>query len=136
MSFRELPVNSPALRGLYSRLGPTDEARQERVHAILHDFYREMSTDVLVGFFFANKDLNAIADKQAEFLLRAMGASPSYSGKPPARAHENLAPILSGHFDRRLKILEGVLTRHGLNDEDIRTWIGFENAFRDAIVKP
>lgn len=128
MSFKEIPVNLPELRGLYSRLG------EPKIRAILLEFYERMSADVMIGFFFAGKDLKQIADKQAEFLLRAMGARPSYSGKPPALAHTELPPILSGHFDRRLRILEEVLAAHGVAAEDIRTWIGFENAFRDAVV--
>lgn len=135
MSFRELPVNSPALRGLYQRLGADDAARQARVRAILSDFYQAMSVDVLIGFFFDGKNLEEIAAKQAEFLLRAMGAIPSYSGKPPAQAHGELAKILSGHFDRRLKILEGILRKHGLSSEDALIWVGFENAFRDVVVR-
>lgn len=95
-----------------------------------------MAGDIIIGFFFDGKDLDKIADMQRSFLMRAMGATPSYSGLPPAKAHDKLAPILSGHFDRRLRILEETLAAHGLADEDIRTWISFESAFRDAIVSP
>jgi hemoglobin len=126
--FIELPVQLPELRGLYARLG------KEKIEAILKDFYRRMEQDILVGFFFRGKDVDQIAERQLQFLLRAMGATPSYSGKPPASAHSELAPILSGHFDRRLKLLEETLVEHGLSAEDIRTWIGFENAFREGIV--
>jgi truncated hemoglobin YjbI len=63
-----------------------------------------------------------------------MGARESYAGLPPAQAHEKLAPILSGHFDRRLRILEQTLSAHGVSEEDTRTWVGFEEAFRDGIV--
>jgi len=104
------------------------------MEAILQDFYARMAADMLIGFFFDGRDVAAIARKQAEFLLRAMGATPSYQGKAPAQAHDELPPILSGHFDRRLRLLEETLRAHGLSEEDIRTWIGFENAFRDAIV--
>ena len=94
-----------------------------------------MSKDVLIGFFFDGKDLKKIATKQKEFLMRAMGATESYSGKAPAQAHTELAPILYGHFDRRLRILEETLRDHGVSVEDIRIWIAFENAFRQGIVE-
>jgi hemoglobin len=116
------------LAGLYARLGG-----EARLRAILSDFYQRMSQDLMIGFFFEGKDLGKIAHSQADFLMRAMGASPSYSGKPPAQAHRALAPILPGHFDRRLRILEEALKDHGLADEDIRTWIRFEEAFRAAV---
>lgn len=128
MSFREIPVQKPELQKLYRDLG------EERVRLIVLDFYKRMTSDILVGFFFDGKDIDHIAAKQTEFLLRAMGAIPSYSGKAPADAHDALPPILSGHFDRRLKILEETLIAHGLTREQVLVWIGFENAFREAVV--
>jgi truncated hemoglobin YjbI len=126
----ELSVTKPELKLLYSRIGG-----QEKLRDILRDFYRRMSKDILIGFFFDGKDLKRIAERQAAFLSKAMGATPSYTGKAPAQAHEELAPILRGHFDRRLQILEETLRDHGLGAEDIRTWISFEDAFREGIVK-
>jgi truncated hemoglobin YjbI len=119
----------PELKKLYERIGG-----EENLTRILLDFYGRMARDVLIGFFFAGKDVDAIAMKQKSFLMRAFGVTQSYSGKPPAQAHENLAPILYGHFDRRIQILEETLRDHGLAVEDIRTWVGFENAFREQIV--
>ena len=124
-----LTLNKPELKRLYQHIG--SEARLE---AILKDFYARMKDDVLIGFFFDGKDTDEIARIQKQFLLRAMGVTPSYSGKPPATAHEKIAPILRGHFDRRLQILEQTLKDQGLSPEDVTTWITFENAFRDAIV--
>jgi truncated hemoglobin YjbI len=95
-----------------------------------------MAGDILIGFFFDGKDLDHIADQQRAFLMRAMGAAPSYSGKAPAQAHDDLPPILAGHFDRRLRILEETLRAHGVSDEDIRIWVKFESAFREQIVEP
>ena len=126
----EISVNRPELKALYGRIGGKD-----KLHAILHDFYHRMSQDLLIGFFFEGKDILAIADKQSEFLMRAMGARPSYAGKPPAQAHTALPPILSGHFDRRLRLLEDTLKAHGVAAEDIRIWVAFESSFRSGIVK-
>ena len=129
--YRELPIDLEAFRNLYhSDLGGSPE----RLRLILDEFYERMSKDILLDFFFAGKDLKAISAKQAEFLLRVLGASPSYSGRPPAQAHLEMPPILSGHFDRRLKILEETLRKHGLPEEAIRAWLGFENAFRETII--
>jgi truncated hemoglobin YjbI len=125
----EIPLAKPALAHLYRQAGG-----EEGLTRILRDFYRRMSGDILIGFFFDGKDLDAIADQQRAFLMRAMGATPSYSGAPPAQAHDKLPPILAGHFDRRLRILEETLAAHGLSAPDIQTWITFESAFRDAIV--
>jgi truncated hemoglobin YjbI len=128
MSFRELPVIKPELLSLGRRLG------EPRIREIVRDFYRRLEHDVLVGFFFDGKDIELIAERQSQFILRAMGLQPSYTGKAPADAHTELAPILSGHFDRRLVVLDETLKANGLNENDRQIWIGFENAFREAIV--
>lgn len=124
-----MEVRRLELKALFEKAG--GEAGLER---ILTDFYARMSRDSLIGFFFDGKDLVQIARMQKVFLMRAMGATPSYSGKPPAQAHRKLAPILPGHFDRRLRILEETLRDHGLGDREIAAWIAFESAFRDAVV--
>ena len=121
-------LSRPELKALYSRMGG-----EPALEKILKDFYRRMSQDILIGYFFDGKDLDAIALKQKEFLLRAMGATEVYTGKAPADAHSNLPKILRGHFDRRLRILEDTLRANGLNAEDIRIWVTFESAFREAI---
>ena len=127
--FREIPLQLPALRALGARLGAV------KVKAILQDFYKRMAQDVMIGYFFEGKNLDEIAEKQAAFLARAMGIAPTYSGKPPADVHTGLPPILSGHFDRRLKLLEETLRDHSLEEHEIQTWLTFENTFRAGIVK-
>ncbi len=127
-----MPSDSLLLRNhlsqLYKNIGG-----ESRLEAILKAFYRAMSQDLMIGFFFEGKDLDSIAMKQKEFLMRAMGASQSYAGKPPAQAHTALPPILAGHFDRRLRILEATLRGAGVGAEDIRTWVIFEESFRPAV---
>lgn len=125
---RNLPLEKPELRALGQALG------EARILDILRRFYAKMSTDLLIGFFFDGRDLDSIAEMQARFLYRAMGLRPSYAGKSPADAHAALPPILSGHFDRRLVLLEEVLRAEGLDDAQRRVWLAFENAFRDAVV--
>ena len=119
-----------AFQALYQKIGG-----EPALDKILADFYARMSTDILIGYFFQGKDLPLIARMQKLFLMRAMGITGSYPGKAPAFAHLELPTILSGHFDRRLRLLEETLRSHGLNVEDIRTWVGFEEVFRASIVR-
>src|SRR5262245_57121278 len=107
----QLSLTRPSLARLNRNVGG-----ETGLSVILRDFYKRMSADVLIGFFFDGKDTNAIAARQLQFLLKAMGATSTYSGKTPARAHDALPPILGGHFDRRLRILEQTLADHGLSD--------------------
>jgi hemoglobin len=130
MTTRPFNLSKPELARLYRNIG-----EEAGLTAILRDFYARMAQDLMIGFFFENKDIQHIADQQRGFLMRAMGATPSYTGLAPAQAHDKIAPILVGHFDRRLQILKETLQHHHVIDEDIRTWIAFENAFRDQIVQ-
>ena len=116
-------------KALFQEVGSED-----RLRLILRDFYNRMAADLLVGFFFVNKSPDEVAEKQLSFLMRAMGQNPSYRGKSPSQAHENLPPILAGHFDRRLKILEQTLREHGFSEGSIQLWLQFENSFRAGIV--
>jgi truncated hemoglobin YjbI len=126
----DIPLTKPELKNLFTSIGS-----ESRLNLILEKFYQRMSQDILIGFFFEGKDLKQIAHTQASFLLRAMGVTSSYSGKAPAQAHDKLPPILAGHFDRRLRLLEEVLKEEGLSDKDIKIWVLFESAFRASIVK-
>ncbi|MEK7691242.1 MAG: group 1 truncated hemoglobin [Bdellovibrionota bacterium] len=105
-----------------------------RLRSLLDDFYERASKDILIGFFFLGKDLSAIAQKQTEFLLRAMGQTDRYSGRSPAHAHLGLAPILGGHFDRRTVLLRNTMADHGLSPAAQDAWVQFEALFRESIV--
>jgi len=100
---------------------------------LMRRFYRAMTTDVLIGFFFNGKDVDTVADKQSSFVLHSAGLIQSPPEHGPATAHRNLAPILKGHFDRRLRILEETLRAGGVSEKDISTWVGFEESFRKVV---
>ena len=108
----------------------------DRITQILKVFYGELARDVMVGFFFEGFNLDSIATMQSQFILRSAGWRSDYSGRTPDRAHDKLAPILPGHFDRRIQILKSVLANEGLTQIQTEVWIEFEEAFRKLIVKP
>jgi truncated hemoglobin YjbI len=123
-----MKLSSHALQDLYIKAG-----KEEGLSKILLRFYEKMSQDILIGYFFNGKNLREIAAKQKEFLMKTWGVTASYTGKPPAKAHQNLPQILKGHFDRRLVLLEETLREFGLGDNEIKTWVNFENKFRNAV---
>ncbi len=130
-----VPLHNRALARVFENLGgPTGGGRQ-RVRALLLEFYRRMTTDIMLLHFFVDRDIAAIAERQSEFLLRAMGAAPTYSGKAPADAHGALPSILEGHFNRRLVLLRQVLLEGGLSEADADAWVSFEDAFRGTLVE-
>lgn len=122
------------LAQIYRTLERPQVAPEAALEKILIDFYERMAKDLLLNHFFQDQDLRSIAKIQKQFLMRAMGATPGYSGRPPATAHSDIPSILSGHFDRRLVILEQTLREHGVAPEHVTAWIAFEEAFRSAIV--
>ena len=108
---------------------------EQRLKEILLHFYQKMSADVMIGFFFENKNLTHIAGMQAQFMLSAAGLAPTaFQGKGPATAHTALPPILIGHFDRRLVLLKETLTEERLSLEWIQAWVQFEEGFREMVV--
>jgi truncated hemoglobin YjbI len=115
--------------------GASSQECEKQLRRILCDFYTRMSKDIMIGFFFTGKSPEEIAEHQFHFLMRAMGASASYEGRSPVQAHADLPPILSGHFDRRLQILQETLTDFNLDANSIQIWLEFENSFRDVLVK-
>lgn len=139
---------------------------EDRLLKILERFYARLSTDILVGFFFKNRDTLEIAKKQMLFMFRAAGLThpdpEMESIKSPARAHDQLPPILEGHFDRRIFLLKEQLALefqaqpdlflspehssspdHSLSrdkqyltvNQAIDTWVNFESAFRKQIIE-
>jgi truncated hemoglobin YjbI len=94
-----------------------------------------MASDTMLGFFFSSKDLHHIVLQQSSFLLRAMGQIKTYSGKSPGKAHVKIAPILQGHFDRRILLLRETLKEFSLTPGSIEIWASFEEQFRKYIVE-
>ncbi len=115
-------------RGLVARIGGGEQLRE-----ILERFYARLATDPMVGFFFAGRDLTAIVAGQQGFLLWAFGEVEELTVRPPREAHRDLPPILRGHFDRRLVILDEVLRESGLDAADREAWLRVERSMRRAV---
>lgn len=125
---KDLKLSSQALSDLFSTIG-----KEPGLEKILNQFYKKMSQDVLIGFFFTGKDIQAIAQMQKAFLMRAWGVTSSYPGRSPADAHTKLPPILKGHFDRRLVMLAETLSEFQVPEQQIQIWVQFEEKFRQAV---
>jgi len=119
---------SQRLNQIYQDLG------EVRILEIVEKLYKVMAEDTMIGFFFTGRDLKLISRKQTDFLLRAMGATQSYSGKAPSTAHADLPPIRLGQFNRRIQLLMFVLNSQGVSPEHTKTWVEFERSFEKAIV--
>lgn len=107
---------SAARRELYDRIG------SEKLRQVITDFYDRVTGDVMIGFLFAGKDKQRLIDKEWELTARLLGADVAYTGRPMREAHAKV-PILGGHFDRRMKILEETLADHEVDPEVRAAWM-------------
>lgn len=111
---------------LYDKIGP-DKLRQ-----VITDFYRRVFDDVMIGFLFIGKDRERLIDKELELTARFLGADTRYTGRPMREAHAR-SPIMGGHFDRRLKILDETLAEHHVDPEVRAAWIRHNLALRAQV---
>lgn len=122
-------MNEPGkVRGLVGRIGGP-----ERLRDVLTSLYARMAADPLIGFFFAQKDLKQVVEGQHAFLMRAFQEVERFHGRHPSVAHRNLAPILRGHFDRRLVILRELLTELAIDALDVDAWVKVEEGMRGVV---
>lgn len=107
---------------------------EKRIREIVRIFYQKMHDDVMIGFFFYDKNLDVISERQSDFVLRAMGVRESYSGLSPRDAHAALPPIRYGQFHRRIQILSDTLKQQGFTSDEVHAWVQFERSFESAVV--
>jgi len=93
---------------------------------------QRISTDMIIGFFFADKDLDRIVDKEFELASTHLGGPHAYTGRPLGQAH---APhrINAGQFRRRLALLRTVLREHGVDEDIIERWIDHDQRLLSVV---
>lgn len=112
----------------------TEEVGEERLRALLTDFYDRLYDDIIIGFFFTPHDKQALIEHQLDYVCAHVGAGEGkYEGRSMRRAHEH-HPILSGHFDRRHQILREVLEDHDVPEHVSRAWLELDSSLRTFIL--
>jgi len=111
---------------LYQRIGG------EELRKVIEDFYERVFADTMIGFLFAGKNKQRLIQKEWEFVSALLGAPIGYSGRSMTEAHAAVR-ITTGHFDRRLVLLEETLEAHHV-DRDVRArWLEHARALRDHL---
>jgi truncated hemoglobin YjbI len=108
---------------LHQRIG--DEA----LRRVVRDFYDRVFADDMIGFLFAGKNKERLIQKEWELVAALLGAPVAYRGRSMAEAHRNVR-ITTGHFDRRLAILEETLAAHQVDPEVRRRWVDHARSLR------
>lgn len=115
-------------RGLFERAGG-----EAGVRAVVDEFVRRVSTDLMIGFFFSGIDLQALREREYQFTAKFLGAiDVKYGGRSLKEAHVRHR-IMGGQFDRRKQILSEVLADHGIETEVQKKWIEHVEGLRGLI---
>lgn len=123
------PIASASGASAYERLGG-----EGRLRAIIDAFVDRVVGDVMIGFFFRSVNLERLKQFEYEFAASHLGGPSAYGGRPLARAHAR-HPILGGHFNRRLKILQNTLEDFGVPEDVIREWLEHNERLRPIITR-
>jgi hemoglobin len=103
------------------------------LRAIIRDFVERVTTDPMIGFFFARVDRARLEQMEFEHAAELLGATAiRYSGRPIRRVH---APyrISGGQFARRKEILRQVLVAHGVPEDIRRAWLAQVESLRSEV---
>lgn len=105
---------------------------EAKLRAIVTDFIERVTSDIMIGFFFRSVDKKRLAEFEFQFARAHLGGEGAYSGRPLRAAHSP-HPIMGGHFDRRLRILDQTLRDHGVVDSVRAAWLAHNESLRSHI---
>jgi hemoglobin len=103
------------------------------VRAVVRSLYDKLFDDPMVGFLFAGKDKAHIVEQQVAFTCAFLGGPQRYLGKPLPEAHAAL-PLLPGHFDRRHRLLEQVLSEERVPESVRLIWLRIDESLRPSVL--
>jgi hemoglobin len=106
---------------------------ESKVRAILQSLYDKLFVDPMLGFLFDGKNKDHIVEQQVAFTCAFLGGPQKYAGKPLPLAHAAL-PLLEGHFDRRHRLLEQVLTEERVPVDVVRAWLRIDESLRSSVL--
>ena len=102
------------------------------LRAIIEEFIRRITTDIMIGFFFRRVDHARLERMEYEHAAAHLGGPVEYSGRPMKQAHR-AHHIMGGHFERRKKILSDVLIAHGAPDDVRERWMAHLESLRAEV---
>jgi hemoglobin len=113
---------------------PFDQIGEEKLRAVLQDFYDRVFVDVMIGFMFQGKDKARLVAKEYELVAALLGADVKYTGRPMRSAHA-AHTIFGGHFERRMQLLRNVFADHDVPPDVSKAWLDHAESLRAQITK-
>lgn len=104
------------------------------LHAILADFYARVFEDEVLAPYFGGVTRDRLIGQVYSFMRDLFTGKKSYFGMRPRTGHHWMV-ISDEIFDRRERMMEECLRRHGLPEHLVRRWRRLEESFRGDIVK-
>ena len=105
------------------------------IRKALKHFYDRVFSDVMIGFFFAQKnqeDKELLIQRELELASEILKGPLLYQGHNLSGVHFPLR-IFGGQFDRRTQILKECLTQANFPQEVIDAWIQATESMRPLI---
>lgn len=99
---------------------------------IVNRFVDRVANDMIIGFFFAGKDLDRVKQHEFEHAARVLGATIAYTGRPIPALHRPLR-INGGQFRRRVALLRQEIERAGVPEAVKELWLGEQAKMERAI---
>lgn len=99
---------------------------------IIDDFVGRVTSDLMIGFFFAKVDRARLREMEYQHAAEHLGAGTAYGGRPMRTAHA-AHRIMGGHFARRRELLRQTLVAHGVPDDVREAWLAHVDALRSEI---
>jgi hemoglobin len=111
----------------YERIGGTEGLRR-----LVQDFVDRERNDPIIGFLFADVDLDRLIAHEVDFAAQHLGGPHRYAGRPLGEAHRPRR-IHRGWFRRRLALLRKTMSDHGVDDELIERWLARERRLESLV---
>ncbi len=108
----------------------------EAIREVIDAFIDEVVADRMIGFYFANVDVERLKAREVEHAAAHLGLPVHYAGRSLTSAHRPRR-IPRGHFGRRLVILEACLRRFDVSPRVRDRWLAAQHAAAaDVIFDP
>jgi len=104
------------------------------LRAILHEFVERVTSDLMIGFFFAGIDETRLAQLEFEHAAAFLGGPVTYSGRDLKSAHKR-HPIMGGQYARRREILRQIMLRHAVPEHIASAWLAHQDSLRGEVTR-
>ncbi len=120
---------------LIEELATDGQDGEQRLLAMMVRFYDLQFADLMIGFLFMGKDKLHLAKGQAAYVSARLGKNRTQYDGPPIRKAHLKVPILIGHFNRRLVLLEKVFEEFDVPAHVREAWLSLDTSLRDLVVR-